>query len=118
MPRAPTRCGRDISRLLAYPNPSNPLEQVTTLSFGSVQNCTVLTRPEEHPITYKDESRCGTLSRCSRYVEVALDQDKQGQEAAETGVKQENRLALGVDQLHKLEQLGTDRNSTRTKQAL
>jgi hypothetical protein len=51
-------------------------------------------------------------------VEVALDQDKQGQEAAEKGVKQENRLALGVDQLHKLEQLGTDRNSTRTKQAL
>lgn len=51
-------------------------------------------------------------------MEVALNQDKKGQEAAESGVKQENKLALGVEQLHKLEQLGTDRNSTRTKQAL
>ena len=51
-------------------------------------------------------------------MEVALDQDEKGQETAETGVKQENKLALGVEQLHKLEQLGTDRDSTRTKRAL
>jgi len=47
-----------------------------------------------------------------------LDQDAKEQEMAVTDVKQENKLALGVEQLHKLEQLGTDRNSTRTKQAL
>lgn len=51
-------------------------------------------------------------------MEVALDEDKKGQETAETGVKQENKLALGVEQLRKLEQLGTNRSSTRTKQAL
>jgi hypothetical protein len=51
-------------------------------------------------------------------MEVALDEDKKEQETAETGVKQENKLARGAEQLHKLEQLGTDRNSTRTKQAL
>ena len=51
-------------------------------------------------------------------MELALDEDKNGQETAETGVKQENKLVLGVEQLRKLEQLGTDRSSTRTKQAL
>jgi len=51
-------------------------------------------------------------------MEVALDQDAKEQEMAVTDVKQENKVALGVEQLHKLEQLGTDRNSTRTKQAL
>jgi hypothetical protein len=111
--RAATRCGRDISRLRAYPNRSNSLEQVTTVSFESVQNSTVLSRPEEHPITYKDESHCGTLPEWSRYMEVALDQDNKEQQTAETGVKQENRLARGAEQLHKLERLGTDRNSTK-----
>jgi hypothetical protein len=51
-------------------------------------------------------------------MEVALDQDTKRQEMAETDVKQENTLALGFEQLHKLERLGTDRDSTRTKQAL
>jgi len=51
-------------------------------------------------------------------MELVLDEDKNRQETAETGVKQENKLARGAEQLHKLEQLGTDRNSTRTKQKL
>jgi hypothetical protein len=83
-----------------------------------VQNCTVLTRPEEHPITYKDESAVEPLSDGVDIMGLALDEDKNGQETGETGVKQENKLALGVEQLRKLEQLGTDRSSTRTRQAL
>jgi len=51
-------------------------------------------------------------------MEVALDQDVKKQDIVVTDVKQESRLALGLEHLHKLEQLGTDRNSTRTKQAL
>jgi hypothetical protein len=51
-------------------------------------------------------------------MEVALDQDAKEPEMAVTDVKQENKLALGVEHLHKLEQLGTDRDSTRTKQSL
>lgn len=51
-------------------------------------------------------------------MDVAVNQDTKEQEMSETDVKQENRLAVGVEQLHKLEQLGTDRNSTRTKRAL
>ena len=48
-------------------------------------------------------SRAVDPSRWSRYMEVALDQDTKGQEMAETDVKQENKLAPGVEQLHKLE---------------
>jgi hypothetical protein len=51
-------------------------------------------------------------------MEVALHQDAKEQEMAVTDVKQENNLALGAEQLHKLEQLGTGRDSTRTKRAL
>jgi hypothetical protein len=69
-------------------------------------------------MTYKGESRCGTLPDGSRYMEVTLEQDKKGQETTQTDVKQENKLALGIEHLHRLEQLGTDRDSTRTKQAL
>jgi hypothetical protein len=88
------------------------------LSFESVQNSTVLIRPEEHSSDLQGRVALWNPSRWIRYMEVALDQDTKGQETAETGVKQENKLALGVEQLHRLEQLGTDRNSTRTKQAL
>ena len=57
-------------------------------------------------------------SRWKRYMEVTLDQDAKEQDIAVTDVKQESKLALGLEHLHKLEQLGTDRDSTRTKQAL
>jgi len=87
---------------------------VTTLSFESVQNSTVLSRPGGTYYNLQGRVALWNLSK----MEVALDQDAKEQEMAVTDVKQENKLALGVEYIHKLEQLGTDRDSTRTKQAL
>ena len=47
--------------------------------------------------------------------ELALDQDAKEQAMSVTDVKQEHELALGVERLHRVVQLGTDRDSTRTK---
>ena len=46
-------------------------------------------------------------------MDVILDQDAKEQEMSATDVKQENKLARGVEHLHKLEQLGTGRDSAR-----
>lgn len=51
-------------------------------------------------------------------MDVTLDQGMKEQEMSVTDAKPENKLARGIERLYKLEQLGTDRDSTRTKQAL
>ena len=48
-------------------------------------------------------------------MEATLDQDAKEQEITVTDAKQEKKLAWGIEHLHKLEQLGTARGSTRTK---
>jgi hypothetical protein len=89
------------------------LQQVITLSL--------LVCAEQHSFkpsggTYYDllaRVALWKFPRWTRYMDVALDQDTKEQEMSVTDVKQENTLALGIEHLHKLEQLGTGRDSTR-----